>query len=140
MLKSIAFERNNHLGELCNGSTADSDSVCWGSNPYSAAKKSRPSPDGLFFFSWLQNSVRISAEGEVRIPQAQSNLRDTKPSRYMRREERIAVSFQQSGTKITKLPPNSISLFRCQIRTQNRIQLFVPILRFLLIFRGIFVI
>ncbi len=26
--------------ELCNGSTTDSDSVCWGSNPYSAAKKS----------------------------------------------------------------------------------------------------
>ncbi len=36
---------NNVLGknkininaELCNGSTADSDSACWGSNPYSAA-------------------------------------------------------------------------------------------------------
>ena len=27
------------IAELCNGSTADSDSVCWGSNPYSAAKK-----------------------------------------------------------------------------------------------------
>lgn len=27
------------FGELCNGSTTDSDSVCWGSNPYSAAKK-----------------------------------------------------------------------------------------------------
>ena len=27
------------LAELCNGSTTDSDSVCWGSNPYSAAKK-----------------------------------------------------------------------------------------------------
>ena len=24
---------------MCNGSTADSDSVCWGSNPYSAAIK-----------------------------------------------------------------------------------------------------
>ncbi len=41
------FER---IAELCNGSTADSDSVCWGSNPYSAAKKSRPSSDGLLFF------------------------------------------------------------------------------------------
>ena len=28
-----------NIGELCNGSTTDSDSVCWGSNPYSAAKK-----------------------------------------------------------------------------------------------------
>ena len=26
------------IGELCNGSTTDSDSVCWGSNPYSPAK------------------------------------------------------------------------------------------------------
>ena len=33
--------KNNQLniGELCNGSTTDSDSVCWGSNPYSPAKK-----------------------------------------------------------------------------------------------------
>lgn len=28
----------NKKAELCNGSTTDSDSVCWGSNPYSAAK------------------------------------------------------------------------------------------------------
>ena len=27
------------FAELCNGSTTDSDSVCWGSNPYSAAIK-----------------------------------------------------------------------------------------------------
>ena len=27
---------------LCNGSTTDSDSVCWGSNPYSAAKYENP--------------------------------------------------------------------------------------------------
>ena len=27
-----------NIGELCNGSTTDSDSVCWGSNPYSPAK------------------------------------------------------------------------------------------------------
>ena len=26
-----------NIGELCNGSTTDSDSVCWGSNPYSPA-------------------------------------------------------------------------------------------------------
>ena len=29
------------FGELCNGSTTDSDSVCWGSNPYSPATKKR---------------------------------------------------------------------------------------------------
>lgn len=28
-----------NIAELCNGSTADSDSVCEGSNPSSAAKK-----------------------------------------------------------------------------------------------------
>ena len=31
------FCRNKHVAELCNGSTTDSDSVCWGSNPYSTA-------------------------------------------------------------------------------------------------------
>ena len=28
-----------NFGELCNGSTTDSDSVCWGSNPYSPASR-----------------------------------------------------------------------------------------------------
>ena len=31
-----------NIGELCNGSTTDSDSVCWGSNPYSPAKNKPP--------------------------------------------------------------------------------------------------
>ncbi len=37
IIQNVA-ERKRHnisIGELCNGSTADSDSVCWGSNPYS---------------------------------------------------------------------------------------------------------
>ena len=46
----------NWIAELCKGSTADSDSVCWGSNPYSAAKENRPSSDGLFSFFWQPNS------------------------------------------------------------------------------------
>ena len=37
------------LAELCNGSTTDSDSVCWGSNPYSAASKTDHVFHGLFF-------------------------------------------------------------------------------------------
>ena len=37
------------LAELCNGSTTDSDSVCWGSNPYSAATKQTAIFRGLFF-------------------------------------------------------------------------------------------
>ena len=35
MLYNVFVENK---AELCKGSTADSDSVCWGSNPYSAAK------------------------------------------------------------------------------------------------------
>ena len=31
--------RRHNIGELCKGSTTDSDSVCWGSNPYSPAKR-----------------------------------------------------------------------------------------------------
>ena len=41
--------KNQYSGELCNGSTADSDSVCWGSNPYSPAKKSENLVLGFFY-------------------------------------------------------------------------------------------
>ena len=34
----LAFRRSTLLGDLCNGSTPDSDSVCGGSNPSSPAK------------------------------------------------------------------------------------------------------
>ncbi len=39
-----------NIGELCNGSTTDSDSVCWGSNPYCPAKTKILSTlvDGIF--------------------------------------------------------------------------------------------
>ena len=33
---------NLAAAELCKGSTTDSDSVCWGSNPYSAAIRESP--------------------------------------------------------------------------------------------------
>ena len=46
------------LAELCNGSTTDSDSVCWGSNPYSAASKTD------HVFSW---SVFLSGLYNVKI-------------------------------------------------------------------------
>ena len=44
--------------ELCNGSTADSDSVCWGSNPYSAAIKNaavntNTCINGCFIFAFI---------------------------------------------------------------------------------------
>ncbi len=37
--------------ELCNGSTTDSDSVCLGSNPSSAAKYKRGAADAALLFS-----------------------------------------------------------------------------------------
>ena len=46
----IEYTSVKNLAELCNGSTADSDSVRLGSNPGSAAKENRPSIDGLFSF------------------------------------------------------------------------------------------
>ena len=39
------------FGELCNGSTTDSDSVCWGSNPYSPAIDPHSSEWGSLFFT-----------------------------------------------------------------------------------------
>ena len=41
------------VAELCNGSTPDSDSVCEGSNPSSAAKSNSPLPVGCFFICRL---------------------------------------------------------------------------------------
>ena len=37
--KNMPVVRVTGIGEWCNGSTTDSDSVCWGSNPYPAATK-----------------------------------------------------------------------------------------------------
>ena len=39
--------------ELCKGSTTDSDSVCWGSNPYSAARKARAGNSATCFFFYF---------------------------------------------------------------------------------------
>ena len=50
MLKYNAFSK----GELCNGSTADSDSVCWGSNPYSPAR-TKHRKRRCFFSFWQGN-------------------------------------------------------------------------------------
>ena len=50
------------LAELCNGSTTDSDSVCWGSNPYSAAKNKDHDFSWSLFFSmgFEQGGNRLS--------------------------------------------------------------------------------
>ena len=49
-MRIIIFVRQNIAG-LCNGSTADSDSVCEGSNPSPAAKEPRPKGCGSFFLA-----------------------------------------------------------------------------------------
>ena len=58
------------FGELCNGSTTDSDSVCWGSNPYSPAMKKAIAKKQLLFsvifalqrVILLRSDIRISTE------------------------------------------------------------------------------
>ena len=49
-----------NFGELCNGSTTDSDSVCWGSNPYSPAKKKALTL--WLVFSFLFNKIKMGFE------------------------------------------------------------------------------
>ena len=46
-----------NFGELCNGSTTDSDSVCWGSNPYSPAKNPVHASGRDFYFLLLTYSL-----------------------------------------------------------------------------------
>ncbi len=51
------------VAELCNGSTADSDSVCLGSNPSSATKTRKPPSGVVFCFAVRKDS---NEEGEKR--------------------------------------------------------------------------
>ena len=55
----IVFVRRNTAG-LCKGSTADSDSVCEGSNPSPAAKEPQPKGCGSFFL--LRDLGTLDAE------------------------------------------------------------------------------
>ena len=55
------------VAEWCNGSTTDSDSVCWGSNPYSAAKKhSHDFSRGCVFLQWDSNKEGAKRKKTVR--------------------------------------------------------------------------
>ena len=53
-----ASNRVHDLADLCKGSTADSDSVCLGSNPRSAAKAQR-TPSGVRFFCALAADLSL---------------------------------------------------------------------------------
>ena len=48
---------------LCNGSTTDSDSVCWGSNPYTAAKKETANFKRNLLFPFLFSLQKTSLCG-----------------------------------------------------------------------------
>ena len=76
---------------MCNGSTADSDSACWGSNPYSPAKRKPVLVTGFSFglpqegFSRPATESHITSEasnkvlpkGQVLIPQPIRNNPNT---------------------------------------------------------------
>ena len=53
---------SNEIAGLCNGSTADSDSVCEGSNPSPAAKSHQLKADGFFFF--MRRTYFLSESGD----------------------------------------------------------------------------
>ena len=60
--KTVFWCYNHHeknIAELCKGSTADSDSVCEGSNPSSAAKSPSHKAWSFFFFHNCTNYVFI---------------------------------------------------------------------------------
>lgn len=56
----MSTERTNpNNAELCNGSTSDSDSLCLGSNPSSATKKTITKSNRLFFMLSQKSETAI---------------------------------------------------------------------------------
>ncbi len=59
-----AHERAVKIAGLCKGSTADSDSVCEGSNPSPAAKAPKPLvirvSEFFFIFQWFAGVFEVS--------------------------------------------------------------------------------
>ena len=85
-----------YTGELCNGSTTDSDSVCWGSNPYSPAKRKQTIIRWSVFFSFWLGDRGFSPQLAKRAGFAYPDRRLT--SSLVRRRER--VSSPQANTPI----------------------------------------
>ena len=64
------LKKEKLIAVLCKGSTADSDSVCWGSNPYTAVKKNDRSdnrPGGFLFVDSAGSSSGFSVMSD-KIP------------------------------------------------------------------------
>ena len=59
----VYYSSVKNLAELCKGSTADSDSVCLGSNPSSAAKKS----DKFRLVGFFYPSRRLGISSRVSV-------------------------------------------------------------------------
>ena len=70
-------ERSSEIASWCNGSTADSDSACWGSSPCEATIKFPPHVKSLFGFVlpicdffYLQQSRQMVTGEFARVPKA----------------------------------------------------------------------
>ena len=73
------LKQKANIGELCNGSTTDSDSVCEGSNPSSAAKNKGHRRVSFVFAFYkkqdLNRAVLNERPGDVQIRADRSGLR-----------------------------------------------------------------
>ncbi len=84
---------------MCKGSTADSDSVCLGSNPSSAANSKRDTLRECPFYYWLQNFVPnpVSCQNQRKNPR----FVRTKKSYRIHLTARIGFAFERK-------PPGSL--------------------------------
>ena len=106
-----------NIGELCNGSTTDSDSVCWGSNPYSPARtKHRKS--GAFFRSGRGIGPLHKLRAGVCLRGKRRQTVHTADGGILPCEEML-LALRKSGTPAVKLTPSGkLCLLGCA--TQNR--------------------
>ena len=87
------------VAEWCNGSTTDSDSVCWGSNPYSAAKNKTTVIDRGFIF---YNGIRTRRERSGRKQSGGLFSPTWATSEARRRRRQARRSADNSGREQTR--------------------------------------
>ncbi len=96
-----------NIGELCNGSTTDSDSVCWGSNPYSPAKN-KPPNRVVLFLAKKGNGIRTRQE---RSGRKQYGVLFSLPWATSVSEAIAYGSARKNPVKIFASPPIRVVLF-----------------------------
>ena len=134
---AIIFMLQNKA-ELCNGSTTDSDSVCWGSNPYPAAKNKnspnrvsflflvkwyrdsnqeganavcgRKQSGGLFSPTWATSEARREAQSAGKIPIPLPKNRQASACRFFYPSRKLYGINAQSAAQIFKGSPPSLYL------------------------------